>query len=243
VPSDPIFNPDTAVPDNETARSPLLSEALAAWREGSGVIGGRKPRPQTVVEANMAVRHFVQLHGDMRIGEIGKKMVQDYSTAISKIPVKLTVELQKLALPDLLKLDLSKHNRRSASTVNKSLQMLSAMIEQARRRSDLDEASYWPNHFKAERVDSDATAGDDRLPFSAADLRSIFVDAPVHGRGKRLKGGRGEAQHWLPLLALFTGARLSELGQLRACDVQADDGGIAFIGIGRPQGEDEGEHP
>ena len=235
-PRDPLFNPDAAMPDNEAARGPLLSEALAAWKEGSGVVGGRKPRPQTVIEAEMAVRHFTQLNGDMRIGEIGKKLVQDYATAISKIPVKLTAELQKLTLPDLLKRDLSKLRCRSASTVNKSLQMLSAMIEQARRRSDLDEASHWPNHFKSERVESDATAEDDRVPFSSSDLRTIFVDGPVHGQGKRFKGGQGEAQYWLPLLALFTGARLSELGQLRVCDVQTDDGGIAFISIGTSGG-------
>jgi len=235
-PRDPLFNPDAAIPDNEAARGPLLSDALAAWKEGSGVTGGRKPRPQTVIEAEMAVRHFTQLNGDMQIGQIGKKLVQDYAAAISKIPVKLTVELQKLMLPDLLKRDLSKLRRRSASTVNKSLQMLSAMIEQARRRSDLDEATHWPNHFKAERFESDATAEDDRVPFSAADLRSIFIDGPVHGRRERFKGGRGDAQHWLPLLALFTGARLSELGQLRVCDIGKDDSGISFISIGTSGG-------
>jgi integrase len=31
--------------------------------------------------------------------------------------------------------------------------------------------------------------------------------------------GRGEAAYWLPLLAIFTGARLEELGQLRPSDV------------------------
>ena len=140
VPEDSLFAPGVDLAAEEAKRGPLLSEALTAWKEGSGMVGGRKPRPQTVIEAEMAVRHFTQLHGDMRIGEIGKKLVQDYAGAISKIPVKLTVELQKLTLPDLLKCDLSKLRRRSASTVNKSLQMLSAMIEQARRRSDLDEA-------------------------------------------------------------------------------------------------------
>jgi integrase len=236
MPRDPLFNPDAAIPDKAAARGPLLSEALAAWKEGSGVVGGRKPRGQTVIEADMAVRHWMQLYGDMQIGEIGKKMVQDYAAAISMVPAALKAELRELALPDLLKRDLTKLRRRSASTVNKSLQMVSAIIERARTKSDLDEASHWPNHFKAERIESDATAEDDRLPFTAADLRSIFITGPVHGQGKRPKGGRGEAAHWLPLLALFTGARLAELGQLRACDVQTDDGGIPFISIGTSGG-------
>lgn len=47
----------------------------------------------------------------MRIGDIGKKLVQDYAAAISMIPVKLTAELQKLTLLDLLKRNLSKLQR------------------------------------------------------------------------------------------------------------------------------------
>lgn len=236
VPSDPHFAPGFDPVQEEAKRGPLISEALTVWREGGGVRGSRKPRELTAREADMAVRHFVQLNGDMRIGDIGKKVVQDYAAAISKIPVKLPAKLQKLPLPDLLNQDLSKLRPRSASTVNKSLQMLSAMVERARRQSDLDQAESWPNHFKGERVESDATAEDDRLPFSADDLRRIFIDGPVHGQRKRQTGGQGDAQHWLPLLGLFTGARLSELGQLRVCDVCSDDSGIAFLSIGTSGG-------
>ena len=236
APNDPLFAPGFDPVQEEAKRGPLLSEALNGWREGSGVRGSRKPRELTAREADMAVRHFVQLNGDMRIGDIGKKVVQDSAAAISKIPVKLPAKLQKLPLPDLLNQDLSKLRPRSASTVNKSLQMLSAMVERSRRHSDLDQAESWPNHFKGERVESDATAEDDRLPFSADDLRRIFIEGPVHGQRKRQIGGRGEAQHWLPLLGLFTGARLSEMAQLRGCDVCADDGGIAFLSIGTSGG-------
>ena len=40
--------------------------------------------------------------------------------------------------------------------------------------------------------------------------------------GHRPDGGKGEAAFWLPLLALFTGARLGELAGLRASDVVQD---------------------
>lgn len=58
-----------------------------------------------------------------------------------------------------------------------------------------------------------------RLPFSLADLQTIF-SSPVYANGDRPTQGRGEAAYWLPLLGLFTGARLEELGQLRVTDVQ-----------------------
>jgi integrase len=41
----------------------------------------------------------------------------------------------------------------------------------------------------------------------------------VFTQGERPKGGKGEAAFWLPLLALFTGARLNELSSLKAADV------------------------
>lgn len=59
---------------------------------------------------------------------------------------------------------------------------------------------------------------DKRQPFDAEDLNAIF-SGPVHTGGERPTRGRGEASYWLPLLALFTGARLEEMAQLRPHDV------------------------
>jgi integrase len=61
-----------------------------------------------------------------------------------------------------------------------------------------------------------------RLPFSLPELQAIFASA-VYANGDRPKGGRLEAAYWLPLLGLFTGARLEEIGQLRVSDVQRKD--------------------
>ena len=67
-----------------------------------------------------------------------------------------------------------------------------------------------------------------RQPFDLPALSAIFA-SPVYGEGERPVRLRGEAAYWLPLLALYTGARLEELGQLRPGDVHernyADDEG------------------
>lgn len=65
-----------------------------------------------------------------------------------------------------------------------------------------------------------------RLPFDAESLVKVF-SSPIYTAGERPKGGAGEAAYWLPLLSLFTGARLEELGQLTPDDVREesyDDG-------------------
>ncbi len=66
-------------------------------------------------------------------------------------------------------------------------------------------------------IDKNA-AKNKRTEFSLEALKAIF-GSPVYATGARPTQGRGEAAYWLPLLALFTGARLEELGQLRITDV------------------------
>jgi len=57
-----------------------------------------------------------------------------------------------------------------------------------------------------------------RKPFDLPALNAIF-GSPIYASGERPTRGRGEAGYWIPLLALFTGARMEELGQLRPSDV------------------------
>lgn len=61
-----------------------------------------------------------------------------------------------------------------------------------------------------------------RLPFSLEGLRVIFSTS-VFTSNERPTGSKGEAAAWMPLLALFTGARLEELAQLRIQDVNAEE--------------------
>jgi integrase len=57
-----------------------------------------------------------------------------------------------------------------------------------------------------------------RLPYADADLKVIF-GSPVYTEGKRPMAGGGEAAYWLPIMALYMGARLEELGQSFVSDV------------------------
>lgn len=68
------------------------------------------------------------------------------------------------------------------------------------------------------KIKDTQAAKNKRKPFDLPALNSIFASA-VYTHGERPPQGRGEAAYWLPLLALFTGARMEELGQLRPDDV------------------------
>lgn len=60
--------------------------------------------------------------------------------------------------------------------------------------------------------------GKARVPFDDRALSNVF-GGPVHKDGDRPAQGRGEASYWLPLIALYTGARLEEIAGLLVIDL------------------------
>lgn len=60
-----------------------------------------------------------------------------------------------------------------------------------------------------------------RKEFDLPSLHALFA-SPVYLNNDRPTQGRGEAAYWLPLIALYTGARLEEIAQLRATDVREE---------------------
>ena len=71
----------------------------------------------------------------------------------------------------------------------------------------------------------------DREPWQLDELKAFF-SSPVFTEGLRPTAGRGEAAYWLPLLALFTGARLGELAPLTVADITTDKpAGISTIRV------------
>lgn len=66
-----------------------------------------------------------------------------------------------------------------------------------------------------------------RVSFAADDLTKIFNSSIYLAQYRPVSGGK-EAAYWLPLLALFTGARVEELAQLLVTDVR-EINGLGYI--------------
>jgi integrase len=73
----------------------------------------------------------------------------------------------------------------------------------------------WSDPFARMRLREDAS---ERDAFSIPELNLLFRSA-VFTKKERPKSGRGEAAFWMPLLSLYTGARLGELAALTVADV------------------------
>lgn len=61
-----------------------------------------------------------------------------------------------------------------------------------------------------------------RESFSLVQLQALFSEDGFFGQSKGVGGGGYHARVWIPLLGLFSGARLDELGTLTVADIQRE---------------------
>lgn len=149
----------------------------------------KKPVIQTVHTAELAANRFRELMGDVPIPNITKVNIVEFK--------------DKLALAG-----------HSANTINKTLNYMRIMFNHAISQAwiDIDPAK----GIKVSIKKKDAKSA--RPPFKESTLNAIFAH-PIYSQGIRPEGGAGDAAYWLPLLGLFTGARIEELCQLSPSDV------------------------
>lgn len=100
------------------------------------------------------------------------------------------------------------------NTVRKEVNLLHAIFQTA-----TDNARLPANPAHGIKLPKLKVSEKSRVPLDGNDLNALF-HSPVYVAGLRPVGGAGEASYWLPLIALFTGARLEEIGQLETADVR-----------------------
>jgi integrase len=120
----------------------------------------------------------------------------------------------------------------TVGTVNQNLTMLGTVLQYG-----VDNDRVQANVAHNVRIRGRSNAKEARLPFTVEHLNAIFASPiyrPENRRDKRkaavpvdstyLTNEELPASYWLPLLALFTGARVEELGQLSPSDVYQEEG-------------------
>ncbi|KWT64849.1 hypothetical protein APY04_3089 [Hyphomicrobium sulfonivorans] len=195
--------------DNDT-----LSAAYEGWKKA------RPPVASTDREFYNAIQRFIELHGDMRIEDIRRSHVREYREALQMIPVRRSGPLRNAKLPELVKWATERPAapRLQPSSVNKLLGGMQAIVVWGYDNGFIPDDKIWADPFARMRVDEPEP---DPVLWNTDQLKQLFGSS-VFTEGDRPDGGGGEAAYWMPLLALFTGARQSELAALTADDVETD---------------------
>ncbi len=116
----------------------------------------------------------------------------------------------------------------SAKTVEKNINILKTIFSLAVSNDLIDK-----NPLVGIKLVKQKGLPKPRVPFSCEDLKKIF-SSPVFTKDERPIGGAGEACIWLPYIALYTGMRLEEIGQLLVSDIKCHND-IYYINVGNDE--------
>ncbi len=207
-----------------------LRSAIEGWQKE------RARPPGTVHEYKRAIEMFIHLHGDLPVAEIKKSHARSFREALQLVPNVRRGSLRTASLPELAEWGRTHPEapKVSAGTVNKQLGAVQAIAGWAHHNGVIPDDVPWSDPFQKMRVEEEQSG---RGPFTIQELQAIF-DAPLFTQQESPTGAKGAAGVWLPLLALFNGARQGELAGLRASNIRQEaDTPLLFIVADRKAGK------
>jgi integrase len=192
----------------------------AVW---DSYLAKEKPTSKTAEEFRRGWGIFFQCSGftwDSTLSAIERPHVRAFRDLLQKLPTNYTLKkeykgktVQEVVIMTEGNLSI---DRQKSQTVNKNLSALRVVFNHGIAEFDL---TVNPVALLAVAVD-DAEGGE---PFTTDELVQIFSS-------ERIKNGQWDADYWLPVMGLFTGARLNELGQLYLDDIR-DERGVNYLDI------------
>jgi integrase len=155
-----------------------------------------------------------QLIADKGIRSVNSKDAQYVKTTLQRLPSSMgkRADYRGKTLKQILNMQIPTEHLMALKTINTRLSCYSELFKWASRNSYVETNVFFGLVLKDNRV-----ARDLRLPFTPADLNDIFSASAI-------SDPRKPWHYWLPVLALYTGARLNELCQLEVTDIQLTDG-------------------
>ncbi|HDR14572.1 MAG TPA: DUF3258 domain-containing protein [Desulfobacteraceae bacterium] len=197
-------------------RSSLVSEVVSQYVDETQKNWRTKTKEDYLAIFNV----FIEVVGDLPINTITRKMVGAFKQTLMKLPrnIKKNPKYRKKTIQELAQMEVPE--RISGTTIRKYLSTVGTLFEYARKNGLYDGEN--PATGMAPRMDK--RAHEARAPFDEGDLIKLF-----HSEGYLEDSFTRPYQFWMPILALYTGARLNELAQLHLSDIkQAEDGTWVF---------------
>jgi integrase len=151
---------------------------------------------------------------------VTRKQVFEFATELEKFPTRYPDAWRGKRVQEIVKLAENRPDLKclAPQTINdRSVGALKSFFQWCIRRQIIE-----INPAVGVALDVPKAAEKPRDPYRIDHLRMIFSQ-DVFTKGQRLKRGGGEAMYWVPLIALYTGMRLEEIGQLRLEDLRCED--------------------
>jgi integrase len=185
-----------------------LTEVFELYKEEMLIAGLWRVKTQHDIEA--CIRTLIELIGDALLSTITPPICRDYKSLLLKYPIHRYKDnrLKDNTLLNILKSDIA-YSTLSITTINNQIRKVSTFFNWLVKQGYISS-----NPMQGMRVKQRVSAKSARLPFTDDNLRELF-NSTIYTSHKFSK----DYKYWLPLLGLYTGARLEELCQLRLNDI------------------------
>lgn len=204
-----------------------LYERYAAQRLAEG-----RQRPDTVNQGRKVIALFTEFVGLNRsLSSIQPADVREWRNAIASLPpaFRKRKENEGLLIRDASKRAAAQGLKGiTSNTVNKYLSTVSPLFDWARQEGYVDRNPCDGLFYDLQKAKKSGKGR--RPPFDQQQINNIMLSPLFTGfmkDGKEWKPGDCRAddwRFWIPLVCLFTGARIGEIAQLRIDDVREEDG-------------------
>ena len=189
----------------------------------------RKPTEANLSNNSTHIRRFIELIGDKPITHYNKLDIKRYKDILLKIPVHMTASQKKAGiLATIQGLEESGAEYRALSAYNirnSCLSVVRLIFNYA-----LGNALIQNNPADGITVSYKKSITPPRLPFSTDEIGKILNSPLFTDKNFNLTPQKRKDYQWVILLAIFTGARLEEIGRLAADDIRTEKN-IAYIFI------------
>ena len=222
--------------------TPTILEAFESYgRDRRLNDGDNRSTRKTLSTYKGFLRRFIELFGNLPIGDITRETVQAFREQLSRMPSN-GIGSRKLSAQELIeKAQANGLSLLAKASIRNRLPALSAILTHAVRLNWLNE-----NPVQASAIGKQAATAATReaartrrvKEYTTEELTAIFTSPIFTSAGWQPPRAKfGQAWYWLPLMLYYTGARREELAQLLASDVQSE-GGIPYLSILATDGDD-----
>jgi hypothetical protein len=185
-----------------------------------------RPGEKALDDNKRYLNFFIGKFGDLPVVCVSRQLIRDFRDMLKGCPRNPTKNIAKASLEELVEWAKKQNGcpLLAPQTINaKGIGSISVLMEAA-IREDIITANPCSKQFLP--VDGAVL---ERLPYSIDDLNKIF-SSPVYTIDERWDAGCEDAQFWVPLIGLFAGARLEEIGQLLIADIRVEIGRVLVEG-------------
>lgn len=194
---------------------PMLSHVIQEYLNARDKLGDWTPRTKIQTEATL--RDFLEIMGEKPVTDISRQDISAFVDKFGRLPANRNKKAQYKGKPIAKVLNMPNIEAINPTTVKNNLGRITALFKWLRVNQIISTnpteniTAILPKQArKKNKIEA-------REPFTANELKALF-------RSEEFARPKHPYQYWVPLIALYSGARLEELCKLKLSDFDTASG-------------------